>query len=290
MDFEQLAEQVDRLTEEVLRIEDEGARESAIRLKEAVEAIHREALVQIVRRLKEDDATLAALRELAREPAVRMVLMLHDLIKPPLGTRVQLALDEVRPYIHSHGGDVELVDLVEGTARLRLSGACQGCPGSTMTLRNGVEQALRRHAPELVGIQLVEEERPAGALIALDAIGVAGSATRLPDPAAGWRLALPLAQLSAEGVTSVEIDGVDVLLAQPNGKLVCYRNVCAHMAMPLDAGEVQNGVLTCPWHGFQYDLESGECLTAPEVQLEPVPVRVRAGIVEVRLAGVESAR
>jgi hypothetical protein len=109
MDFDQLAEQVDRLTEEVLRLEDQIARETAIQLKEAVEAIHREALVRIVRRLKQDEATLTVLRELAQDPAVRTILMLHEIVKPPVSARVQIALDEVRPYIQSHGGDVELV-------------------------------------------------------------------------------------------------------------------------------------------------------------------------------------
>ena len=62
------------------------------------------------------------------------------------------------------------------------------------------------------------------------------------------------------------------------------------MAMPLDQGEVDGGVLTCPWHGFAYLLESGECLTAPEVQLDPVAVRVRAGLVEVRPVAVLSSQ
>jgi len=291
MDFDQLAEQVDRLTEEVLQLDDQIARETGVRLKEAVEAIHREALVRIVRRLKQDEATLAVLRELAQDPAVRTILMLHEILKPPVSARVQLALDEVRPYIHSHGGDVELVEVRGETVRLRLVGACQGCPGSQATLRNGVEQALRRHVPELESIELVEDQPTGGALIRVDAIGIAAlKRPAVHDPADGWRLAVPLDALATGGVARVEVDGVDLILAQVDGKLVCYRNVCAHMAMPLHEGEVDGGVLTCPWHGFAYLLESGECLTAPEVQLDPCPVRVRAGLVEVRPLEVMSSQ
>jgi Fe-S cluster biogenesis protein NfuA/nitrite reductase/ring-hydroxylating ferredoxin subunit len=293
MDFDQLAEQVDRLTEEALRLEDQLARETAVQLKEAIEAIHREALVRIVRRLKQDEATLAALRELAQDPAVRAILMLHEILKPSVSARVQLALDEVRPYIHSHGGDVELVEVRGETVRLRLVGACQGCPGSQATLRNGVEQALRRHVPELAAIELAEDQPTNGALISVDSIGVAMPkrlAGPAHDPADGWRLALPLDALATGAVARVEVDGVDLILAQVDGKLVCYRNVCAHMAMPLHEGEIEGGVLTCPWHGFAYLLESGECLTAPEVQLDPVAVRVRAGLVEVRPVEVMSSQ
>ncbi|NTU79450.1 MAG: Rieske 2Fe-2S domain-containing protein [Chloroflexales bacterium] len=283
MDFDQLAEQVDRLTDELLGLEDAAARALGIQLKEAVEAIHREALVRIVRRLKQEESTLAALRELAQDPAVRAILMLHEILRPPPGARVQMALDEVRPYIHSHGGEVELVELQGGTVRLRLAGACQGCPGSQATLRNGVEQALRRHLPELERIELVEDAPASGALISPATIGVAGSPPPPYDPADGWRLALPLAQLAPGVLRRVVVEGGDLILAMVDGRPVCYHNTCAHMAMPLHDGDLSGGVLTCPWHGFAYLIASGECLTAPEVQLEPCPVRVRAGQIEVRV-------
>ena len=55
------------------------------------------------------------------------------------------------------------------------------------------------------------------------------------------------------------------------------------MGFRLDDGVIDEGLITCPFHGFQYSLESGECLTAPEVQLQPHGVRVTRNIVEVRL-------
>lgn len=283
MDFEQYAEQADRFTDEALRLDDEHARDVAIKLKDAVEGIHREALVRIVRRMKEDPATLAVLKELAQDPAVRMVLLLHDIIRPPTSVRVEEALEDVRPYIRSHGGEVELLGVADGTVRLRLLGACQGCAGSQATLRNGVEKAIRERAPEIHTIELADDTPTAGpALIAPDAIGV--STKR--DPADGWRLAVARSQVRPGHLTRVEVDGVDLLLAEVDDQVVCYRNVCAHMAMPLHGGDLDGGVLTCPWHGFAYLLESGECLTAPEVQLDPCPVRVRAGQIEVRPAMV----
>ena len=63
-----------------------------------------------------------------------------------------------------------------------------------------------------------------------------------------------------------------------------YRNACAHQGLPLDGGilDDENGTITCPWHGFQFDSESGECFSAPQCQLEPFPLRVKDERVWVR--------
>ena len=69
---------------------------------------------------------------------------------------------------------------------------------------------------------------------------------------------------------------VSVLLIRTHNGLHAYRNACAHQGLPLDGGilDVEGGTLTCPWHGFQFDCESGECFSAPQCQLEPFPTRV----------------
>ena len=69
---------------------------------------------------------------------------------------VQKALDQIRPALQADGGDCELVDVSnDGTVKLRLTGACHGCPMSTMTLKMGIEQALRKMVP---GIKEVVQE------------------------------------------------------------------------------------------------------------------------------------
>ena len=59
------------------------------------------------------------------------------------------ALDEVRPYLASHGGDVELLGVEDGVVRLRLEGSCNGCPSSAMTLKLAIEEAIARAAPDV---------------------------------------------------------------------------------------------------------------------------------------------
>jgi Fe-S cluster biogenesis protein NfuA len=63
--------------------------------------------------------------------------------------RVEVALDRIRPALRADGGDVELVDVQDGVVTVRLTGACGSCPMSTMTLRTGVERAIRQEVPEI---------------------------------------------------------------------------------------------------------------------------------------------
>lgn len=67
--------------------------------------------------------------------------------------KVQAVLDKIRPNLQADGGDVELVDYQDGIVKVRLQGACAGCPMSQMTLKNGIEQVLKREIPE---VKLVE--------------------------------------------------------------------------------------------------------------------------------------
>ena len=63
--------------------------------------------------------------------------------------RVEEVLDKIRPNLVADGGNVELVEVKNGIVKVRLTGACAGCPMSTMTLKNGIEQILRQEIPEI---------------------------------------------------------------------------------------------------------------------------------------------
>ncbi len=76
-----------------------------------------------------------------------------------LKRRVERTLDEIRPYLMSHGGDVNLLEVTpDNVARLQLVGACGGCPMSAMTLKFGIERILEDRVPELAGIEAVTED------------------------------------------------------------------------------------------------------------------------------------
>jgi Fe-S cluster biogenesis protein NfuA len=69
--------------------------------------------------------------------------------------QVEKAIEELRPLLQADGGDVELVDVVDGVVQVRLKGACAGCPGAMYTLKNGIEQRLKTIIPEVKSVEAV---------------------------------------------------------------------------------------------------------------------------------------
>ena len=66
--------------------------------------------------------------------------------------KVEAALGEIRPSLQADGGDVELVDVTDGTVKLKLTGACSGCPMATVTLHEGIERVLKEMIPEIIEV------------------------------------------------------------------------------------------------------------------------------------------
>ncbi|MFB0505561.1 MAG: NifU family protein [Thermodesulfobacteriota bacterium] len=68
---------------------------------------------------------------------------------------VEKALQKIRPALQADGGDIELIDIQDGVVKVRLTGACGGCPMSQMTLKQGVERALKQEVPEVKGVESI---------------------------------------------------------------------------------------------------------------------------------------
>ena len=105
--------------------------------------LYGEGLVRIFDAIAEDGSEALRSR-LVEDGVVASLMLIHDLYPVPLEERVQEALDSVRPYMESHGGNVELLGIEDGVARLRLEGSCHGCAASASTLELAVEEALAR--------------------------------------------------------------------------------------------------------------------------------------------------
>lgn len=281
-EFEELARRVDAAVT-ALDALDPASRAIAEEVKAAVEAVHRVGLVTIVRRLREDPATRAALYDLVDDPVVHLLLSIHEIVRPDPVTHANRVLAAVRPQLQSHGGDVTLVRVEDGTAYVRLEGACNGCSMSSATLRHLVEGALIEGVPAITAVEVMPNE-PTPTLIPVESLKIGR------DPAAdGWVRVGPAAEIADGELTPAQLDTgralVDVIVVSIEHRLAAYRNECAHQALPLDNAilDVGTGTLTCPWHGFSYDAASGECLSAPGAQLEQLPLRVDRGDVWVRV-------
>lgn len=275
MEFEKLAEAVDIAVKEMEKLEPE-AKKKAKEVKKAIEDFHKPGITAIVKKLKSDPRGKELLFELVDEPEVHAIFALHGLVRVDPTTHASRVLEMVKPYMQSHGGDVELVKVEGSVAFVRLLGSCNGCSMSSVTLRDGVTEALVNNVPSIESVEVVPNEPTAG-VISLSSVGMIER---------GW-LQGPLTGEVPQG-KAVRVDGENgdsAVVVNLENSFFAYRNACAHQGLPLDGGMVdpENGTLTCPWHGFSFDARSGECFTAPAAQLEPLPLKVENDRVWIRL-------
>jgi nitrite reductase/ring-hydroxylating ferredoxin subunit/Fe-S cluster biogenesis protein NfuA len=277
-DLESLTRDIDRLAT-IFEGWDETQRGAAETYGRAIEVLHGEALRRLIRALKTDPAALAAMKQAVADEVVYAVLRRHEIIKPSLNERIEAALAGVRPMLASHGGDVELLSIEPPAVELRFIGSCDGCAASALTFHAGVKKAVQDACPEITEIRQVK------------GLGHGNNGTSLNfispfalNATGDWRKAGSLGDIPEAGIRTLEVEGEKLLLSRNGSAVTCFQNACAHLGFPIHDGEVEAGIITCPHHGFQYDLASGECLTAPEVQLQAHAVRVVNGGVEVRLA------
>src|ERR1700680_5219552 len=135
-----------------------AAHERAQQLVREVVGLYGAALERI---MQSGDPGLA--ERLATDDLVASLLLVHGLHPHDIHRRVSDALDRVRPYLGSHGGDVELLEVGDdGTVRLAFAGSCKSCPSSAVTLELAVEDAVRAAAPEVSAIEAVAAEPASG--------------------------------------------------------------------------------------------------------------------------------
>ena len=237
-----------------------------------------------------DDQVLAAL---ADDDLVASLLIVHGLHPYDVGMRVEQALDSVRPYLGSHGGDVELLDVTDdGIVRLRLLGSCDGCPSSSVTLKLAVEGAIEAAAPEIVAIE-VEEAAAEGAETL---IPVSSLRSRIGDGShdeTSWEPVPELADLAPGAVTHVSAGATPVLVCRLGAELFAYQDTCARCAASLEGAAlsrrlgaaVGEAVLRCPACQAHYDVRrAGACLDDEALHLTPVPLLTEAGVSSIAVA------
>jgi Fe-S cluster biogenesis protein NfuA len=149
---------VESLVQEVEQFKDPQVRSRTREIVQALMDLHGAGLEKIFAQIASTgDAGLALIDSLAEDELVASLLLLYGLHPLDLEARVNQALVKVRPYLASHGGNVELLGVEEGVVRLRLQGSCHGCPSSAMTLKQTIEEAIMEKAPDAVGIEVEGE-------------------------------------------------------------------------------------------------------------------------------------
>ncbi len=273
-DLEKLARDVDEALARV-RALDEQYRNHALALKDAIEAFHKAGLTRIIQLVRESPGGMELLRRLAQEPTVFALFALHGLVRQDLRMRVSQVLEQVRPYLQSHGGDVALVDVRNNRVLVRLTGACQSCSLSSATLRNAVEQVLKQRIPEIEAVEQVPAENQADGFVPLESL-------RLNRH--GWLAGPQLHELPEGQPTCMQLEEHSVLLLRRGEEVLAFRNRCPHQQLPLEGAsyDPDTGRLRCPWHQYTFDVASGQCVHEADCCLEAFPVRVEGTQVWVR--------
>lgn len=178
----ELLDRLQQLTDAVEELADDQARRLAQELLGTVIAIYGDGLERIVDVIgRSREAGAAIMEELTQDGAVSSLLLIHDLYPVTLEQRVVEALDTVRPYMESHGGNVALLALEDGVAQLALEGSCNGCAASRATLELAIKQALDEHCPDLLGLEVSGVTEPAFATsTAFDACELPMATAELP--------------------------------------------------------------------------------------------------------------
>jgi Fe-S cluster biogenesis protein NfuA/nitrite reductase/ring-hydroxylating ferredoxin subunit len=244
-----------------------------------------------------DDELLAAL---AADELVSGLLVVHGLHPYGVEERVERALEGVRPYLGSHGGDVELLEISEeGVVRLRLLGSCDGCPSSSVTLELAVEGAIHEAAPEVSAIEIetAADAEDTGPLISVGSLFTRLESAGPATAGSNWQSVPELAQLP-DGAVVIVSGPSDLVGCRVGSDLYVFHDRCARCASSLAGtvlarrlgGGAGDALLTCPSCRAHYDVRrAGACVEEPELHLGPLPVLTDGAQVSVALPAVEPA-
>ncbi|HUH68576.1 MAG TPA: NifU family protein [Mycobacterium sp.] len=229
---------------------------------------------------------------LATDDLVASLLLVHGLHPHDVHRRVSDALDRVRPYLGSHGGDVDLLDVTESdtgeiTVRLAFKGSCKSCPSSAVTLELAVEDAVLAAAPEISSIQLVTAEATTNAIPAeslLDHVHSNRANGRAPTT---WHPVPEIAELKPGEVAGFVIEGTAVLACRVDEQMFAYRDRCPVCDDTLAGSAMLDTLLRCPRCQSHFDVvHAGAGLNVPAgAHLDPLPLLTRDGVLSVALRG-----
>ena len=207
--------------------------------------------------------------DLVDDSFVNGLLLIHDLHPLDLKTRLYKALDKVKPYMDSHGGNVELISLENGVAKLKLSGSCNGCPSSSSTLELGIKQAIEENCPDLLGLEV-------------EGISVLQHQDKsLSQSGPGWKIVGGLSKLPNGNMLAVESSGTQLIVCRVDDQLYAYRNYCPGCERSFSNGMLEDKILGCQL-GHKYDVKlAGACTNDPELHLDPFPLLEEGGVVKI---------
>jgi Fe-S cluster biogenesis protein NfuA/nitrite reductase/ring-hydroxylating ferredoxin subunit len=287
MESKQLIQRIDELIRKIETTPDPDARASAVELMQSLMELHGAGIERMLEIVSEAGAPGRALVDgFANDELVGGLLLLYGLHPVPLGTRVMQALDKVRPYLSSHGGNVEVLGIEDGVVRLRLQGSCKSCPSSSMTLKLAIEEAIYEAAPDVTAIEaegVLEPPAPSG-LVPLGRSRKEVDGTQPNGNGHGWQEVSGLATLSQGAVQTIEVGGRTLLFCRLEENFYAYESLCPGCGQTLQGAYLEANSIVCAACGGRYDCAgAGRGLDQPNLQLEPFPLLMEQGRARVAL-------
>jgi Fe-S cluster biogenesis protein NfuA/nitrite reductase/ring-hydroxylating ferredoxin subunit len=238
---------------------------------------------------------------LATDDLVASQLQVHGLHPHSVHRRVSDALDRVRPYLGSHGGDVDLLEITDGPEGARVllafAGSCKSCPSSAVTLELAVEDAVRAAAPEISSIEVVAAQPtatssviPAESLLAHVHSNGSNGSSGSSGPSNGhsptaWHPVPELAALAPGEVGGFLVGGITVLACRVADQTFAYRDHCPVCDDSLAGAELHDALLRCPRCRADFDVAHAGAGSADRSQdhLDPIPLLTRDGLLSLAL-------
>jgi Fe-S cluster biogenesis protein NfuA/nitrite reductase/ring-hydroxylating ferredoxin subunit len=267
------------------------ARERAEQLVREVTDLYGAAIERMMAGAVAADPSVA--ERFVADDLVASLLLVHGLHPHSVERRVSDALDSVRPYLGSHGGDVHLVDVTGEVVRLQFAGSCKSCPSSAVTLELAVEDAVRAAAPEIDSIEVVaaESEQSATVIPAESLL----SRVRADGHRPSWHPVPDIAGLTPGEVGGFQVAGMPLLACRVGDEVFAYRDRCGSCGESLAGAALHRRmgsndvVLRCPRCHAHFDVvHAGAGLDGSE-HLEPIPMLVRNGVLSMAIVAEEVA-
>lgn len=243
----------------------DASRERTLGALQTVVEFYRGAFERVLQTL-EQTGRHDSVDRLLEDPLLASIFRGYGLIEDELETKVNAALDSVRPFLQSHGGGVTVVGVWNKTAHLELRGSCHDCSASMITLKAVIEKALKDRVPELERIE------------------VAGLTQARGDDAHKWLPLLhefELQNLKANEFLKVQLFEDEILVCRVEQHAFAFKNRCPAGEDGLDTAMRSGLFITCRCHGHRFDLRSGLDLEDGGLRLDVLPVKFSEDLVKV---------
>ncbi len=274
---------IEGLIRQVDTLADPAARSTTLELLQAIMDFHGAGIDRMMESIASTGEPGSGIfEEFTKDPLVSSLLLLYGLHPLPLETRIVRALDKVRPYLESHGGNVELVNVTDGIVRLKLQGSCKSCPSSAMTLKLAIEDAIYEAAPDITRVEAEETANISG-FVKIERSNGNGTSQHSPD-GKGWEDVCDIQVLDHRSVTTMNVRGRSILFCRLEESIFAYDDNCPGCNQPLRGAYLDLNSIVCSHCRQRFDvIRAGRGLDQPALHLQPFPLLVEAGRAKIAL-------